>query len=60
MADTIDLGKRGLAIAESGYGNQPQFLSSGLNELKPEMVEEATKKARLIAERNSPKTPTAG
>ena len=51
MASAIDLGKRGIALADSGYGSSPEFLFSGLNTIKPEMVEEATRNAREVAEK---------
>lgn len=38
-------------ILESGWDSQPQFLFEGLNNLKPEMIEEATKNARQVAEK---------
>ncbi len=50
MADVIELGKRGVAIGgPHGGPMQSQFLFTGLNDLKPEMIEEATRKAREVA-----------
>lgn len=51
MGAAIDLGQRGIALGEGNYGNQTQFLFSGLNDLKPEMIEEATRNAREVAEK---------
>lgn len=53
MANVLELGKSGVAIAAVNYGNQGtnQFLYTKLNELKPEMIEEATKNARAVAEK---------
>lgn len=49
MDKLVDLGKQGLAIAGQDYGTQTQFLFTGLNALKPEMIEEATRNAREVA-----------
>lgn len=44
-----ELGKKGIAL---GGENQPtQFLFTKLNEIKPAMIEEATRKAREVAEK---------
>ena len=51
MSAAIELGQRGIALGDNNFGNQPQFLFTGLNELKPEMVEEATHNARAVAEK---------
>jgi len=50
-ADLIDLGKAGVALSQHGYNEAIQYLFSGLNEIKPEMVEEATRKAREVAKK---------
>lgn len=47
----IELGKQGVAISGENWGNQIQFLFTGLQEIKPEMVEEATRDARNAAEK---------
>ncbi len=50
MLDLPALGKEGLAIAGNEY--QPaEFLFTRLNELKPAMIEEATRAAREVAEK---------
>jgi hypothetical protein len=49
MQDVISLGKQGVALTGEGYQNQVQFLFSGLAELKPAMIEEATRNARAVA-----------
>lgn len=51
MANTIDLGKRGVATAGESYETRTQFLFTGLSDLKPEMIEDATTKARGVAEK---------
>ncbi|MGH8129347.1 MAG: SIMPL domain-containing protein [Steroidobacteraceae bacterium] len=51
MKDVIALGKQGVALGGEGYQNQTQFEFSGLAKLKPEMIEEATKNARSVAEK---------
>ena len=38
-------------ILENGWEATPQFLFEGLNEIKPEMIEVATKNARQVAEK---------
>ncbi|MGQ0384511.1 MAG: SIMPL domain-containing protein [Gammaproteobacteria bacterium] len=51
MQDVIALGKQGVALTGEGYQNQVQFVFSGLAELKPAMIEEATRNARSVAEK---------
>ncbi|MGB1580784.1 MAG: SIMPL domain-containing protein [Nevskiales bacterium] len=51
MRESVELGKAGIAINNEQYGSQPQFLFTGLSELKPAMVEEATRNARAVAEK---------
>jgi hypothetical protein len=51
MKDVITLGKRGVALSGEDYQSQTQFVFSGLSELKPAMIEEATKNARAVAEK---------
>ncbi len=45
------LGKSGIVFAREEYGNQTQYLYTGLNDVKPSMVEEATRNARSVAEK---------
>lgn len=49
MNDLVELGKQGLAIAGQDYEARTQFLFTKLNELKPAMIEEATRNAREVA-----------
>lgn len=51
MADVIALGQKGVALSGEGYQGQTQFQFTGLSKLKPEMIEEATKNARAVAEK---------
>jgi len=51
MNKLVDLGKKGIVIAEQNYDSRTEYIFTGLNELKPEMVEEATKQARQVAEK---------
>jgi uncharacterized protein len=44
-----ELGKKGIALTDGGYQNTTEYLFTRLNEIKPEMVEEATTKAREVA-----------
>jgi hypothetical protein len=51
MKKLVELGKRGIALAGRGYQTQTEFLFTGLNDIKPAMIEEATRNAREVAER---------
>jgi hypothetical protein len=51
MRDVISLGQKGVALSGEGYQSQTQFEFTGLSKLKPEMIEEATKNARAVAEK---------
>lgn len=51
MSEISDLIKKGIAISEEDYNLRPEFVFTKLNEIKPEMVEEATKDARSVAEK---------
>jgi hypothetical protein len=45
------LGEQGIALSRGDYDTRPRFLFTGLNALKPEMIEEATRNARLAADK---------
>jgi uncharacterized protein len=49
MKKLVELGKQGIAIVGQDYDTKTQFLFTNLNEIKPEMIEEATKNARKVA-----------
>ena len=42
--------KQGIVLGQSGYGRQIEYFFTGLNKIKPPMIEEATKNARLAAQ----------
>jgi len=46
-----DLGKQGIAFIGQDFQNRTEFLFTELNRLKPEMVQEATRNAREVAEK---------
>lgn len=46
-----DLGRQDIALNTGDYENRPRFLFTGLNALKPAMIEEATRNGRLAAEK---------
>ncbi|WP_194441919.1 SIMPL domain-containing protein [Pseudoalteromonas simplex] len=43
------LAKQGIAIVQDNYETRIQYLFNGLNEIKPNMIQEATEKAREVA-----------
>ena len=49
MAGLSDLGMSGIAFTGGDYQNQTEYLFTGLNQIKPEMIQEATTKAREVA-----------
>lgn len=49
MDELSELGKSGLALSSGDFQGRTQYLFTGLNEIKPEMIEEATAKAREVA-----------
>jgi hypothetical protein len=51
MGSLSQLGKQGIVITGGDYNSQPDYIFTRLNEVKPEMIEEATKKAREVAEK---------
>ena len=51
MSDLAVLLKRGVVIVENNWENPVEFKYEGLNEIKPQMIEEATKNAREVAEK---------
>ena len=52
IKEQIVLMKKGVNIGtEYGYGGDATFEYTGLNEIKPEMIEEATRNARAVAQK---------
>ena len=51
MAGLMQLGQDGIAISGQDYDVKTQFLFTKLNDIKPAMIEEATRNAREVAEK---------
>jgi len=51
MNKLATLGKKGIAFTGNSYENSTEYLFTRLNDIKPIMVEEATTKAREVAEK---------
>ncbi|MFA7082911.1 MAG: SIMPL domain-containing protein [Arcobacteraceae bacterium] len=45
------LGKQGIVFTGNDYESQTEYIFTRLNEIKPEMIEEATKEARVVAQK---------
>lgn len=50
QGNLTELGKKGIALGGNEYNQKAQFLFTGLNDIKPAMVEEAARNARSVAE----------
>jgi uncharacterized protein len=49
--ETCDkLVQEGVVLSGGNFVNQPQFLFNGLNQIKPDMIQEANRNARKAAE----------
>jgi hypothetical protein len=51
MGSLSELGKRGIVFTGGNYQSQTEYIFNRLNKVKPEMIEEATRKAREVAEK---------
>lgn len=51
MSLLSDLGKQGIVFTGGDYQSQTEYLFTRLNDVKPEMIEEATKQAREVAQK---------
>lgn len=51
MGGLSQLGRQGIVFTGSDYRAQTEYLFTRLNAVKPEMIEEATRKAREVAEK---------
>jgi hypothetical protein len=49
--ELLELGKAGIVLSQDDYQFRTQYLFNGLNEIKPAMIEEATRNAREVAEK---------
>lgn len=49
MDELSELGQEGIAFVGANYENQVEYTFSGLNDLKPDMIQEATTNARAVA-----------
>ena len=50
MNKITQLGKAGITFKTNNYENKIEYIFSGLNEIKPQMIKEATKNARASAQ----------
>jgi len=51
MGALSELGKQGIVFTGGNYQSKTEYIFTRLNEVKPEMIEEATRKAREVAEK---------
>jgi len=51
MSSLSKLGQKGIVLTGANYESQTEYLFTRLNEVKPEMIEEATRKARQVAQK---------
>ncbi len=51
MSSLSELGKKGIVFSGGNYEAKIDYIFTRLNEVKPEMIEEATKKAREVAQK---------
>lgn len=51
MSKLSELGKQGIVFTSGSYKNQTEYIFTRLNEVKPDMIEEATRKAREVAQK---------
>jgi hypothetical protein len=49
MTRLSELGKQGIVLSGNNYQSQTEYLFTHLNEVKPAMIEEATRRARAVA-----------
>jgi hypothetical protein len=49
--ELLELGKAGIVFSQDNYEFRTQYLFNGLNTIKPEMIEEATRNGREVAEK---------
>lgn len=51
MSQLSELGKQGIVFTGGNYDSQTEYIFTSLNEIKPDMIEEATRQAREVAEK---------
>lgn len=51
MGKLSELGKQGIVLTGNNYQSQTEYLFTRLNQVKPAMIEDATRKAREVAEK---------
>ena len=51
MSSLSDLGKEGIVFTGGNYQSQTEYIFTRLNEIKPAMIEEATRQAREVAQK---------
>lgn len=51
MNKLADLGREGIAFSQNNYQGQTEYIFTGLNAIKPDMVEQATEEARQVAQK---------
>ena len=51
MGEMSGLGKKGIVLSGGDYQSHTEYLFTRLNEIKPQMIEEATRKAREVAQK---------
>lgn len=51
MSSMSELGREGIVFSGAEYNLQPEYIFSGLNDIKPAMIEQATREARAAAEK---------
>jgi hypothetical protein len=51
MGRMSELGKQGIVFTGNDYQSQTEYIFTRLNDVKPEMIEEATRNAREVAEK---------
>jgi hypothetical protein len=51
MSELSQLGKQGIVFTGGNYNAQTEYIFTGLNRLKPEMIEESTRQARDVADK---------
>lgn len=51
MSTLSELGKKGIVFTGNNYNTEPEYIFTRLNDVKPEMIEEATRNAREVAQK---------